>query len=527
MARVKKIFLVGVAVFLWTFPLKVSAHDSCSGSVYYCNSIACFVGKVALYSPQNNWDPCFSSHSAGNDMFFKAQEEGHLSSNTGSSVHKYVVCSVATCQNGTTWDGSGSFSYGSDENGSYIISDATGDKLYEDGQVEEAEPGADDQLDDFINDGVTLNEDGSLGTPVPSGDLPLDPVVCGQFKGEENGVKCQGWGPSGEKYESWLNDEWGDPSDVKNWYSDRRDEGSNIWDERDNYVIENGGEVYSGDPFSFEIDQDAGFAGNNGPSGGGGGSLPDMYVYFPPNEYNGDSYEFSDDLCTLIGGCGDDWGIGPFGGDNPDQNIIDELIDWMLDNGPWSPDPCINGRVLVSDNLLTMRYADSHELLGSITLTGRPLDGVDRGVIGQSIQQNPNIGDCTVVVAGEDGDGAGDGVELPGGDAEDAPEGKTGSTELGEDGFYIPVYPEGTSFSTIAQAHYSTWNQEPFIQAINGFVPTNMGNSLPSFSFETNSFGTIAWDFNDYSGVFDMMGYIVLICSTYMGIRIIITRGGE
>ncbi|QPJ62844.1 MAG: hypothetical protein G3M70_13540 [Candidatus Nitronauta litoralis] len=418
----------------------------------------------------------------------------------------------------------GKLTGGHTQGGAYI-QDEHGNKLFDDGTFNEAPPDPGEELEDFITNGEGNNEGGVPFTPPPGENLPLTMSGCNQVNYNPSYIKCVGQDSESQQYETYIEMGSDDPTTVKNFLQDKRDDGLLVFDMRDREFETHATDVTSTDPFAMMMDELGGAFNKTpggGSGGGNGGAVGDIHVYFPPNNYDDTPYQITDDMRDNF--------IGPvFTGGSHNDAVIDgliEVIDQLIADGPWQPNPCVNGQLSIGGSSVNMVFADSNEPIWNISVHGQEVGGVQRGVISQSVNQLSNIGDCGVVTGDEGGEG-GEGVQLPGGDAEEAPGGSTGSTILSQDGFYVPSYPADTTFSMIMQTHYSTWQQEPFIQAINSFVPTNMGNSLPSFSFETNSFGTVSWDFNNYSSVFDMMGYIVLICSTYMGIRIIITRGGE
>lgn len=378
-------------------------------------------------------------------------------------------------------------------------------------------------IKDFLTTGVRFDINGDPVTVVPANELPLVGGRCLQLLGG-TGVHCFGEGTtSGTTYDTYR--QFGiqkDPVNVELDYKEVRTDGLDLFDSRDRDL-----EGFAGDPSVTDITID---------TDGGRFVDPDTtLLYFPPTNWDGTPYLLSPDITTKINatppcvsGCSGPLFDGALGDNVKQKGTVTEAITQL--GSPTVSGGGSNVRTNIEPDKVTISFRDTGEVISQIDIAGETLSGVDRANIESLLDAGGYVGSGDIVTGSGTGPASGtvsiernsSDAGLPGGNAPQPSPGSTGSSSLGAGGFYTPVFPTET-FLSVFQAHYTAWQQEALFTALSNFAPT-LGSGLPSFCFTTNQFGQHCVDFANYSGTFDLIGYIVLLLGGYMAIRIIITR---
>ncbi|MBC8283224.1 MAG: hypothetical protein H8E32_05365 [Nitrospinae bacterium] len=381
-----------------------------------------------------------------------------------------------------------------------------------------------------FNNGVIFDEDGTVLPPVDSGDMPLQNVRCIGIGGPSH---CFGEGAtSGITYDSWVDaGNNATASDIAEGFAFARASGMDIHDSRDRDIQE----FATGQSVIEESIEGWGYRGKklNG----------DIVLLFNPSNSDGSAFSTSLDMKTKVSAQGIPINTG-YGNTSPGttQNskssftAVESAVSSASGGGSFGGGS--GGSISIGSNSIVVTDS-SQNVINRIDIAGEGLttaeqDNLKNNILGTGL----NDGAAVSVVGDTSGGSTGvdTGPLLPSGSAPGAA-GGAGSSPAGSIGGADGFFGSGSKFggaggaggttcetvTCLVQEHNTAWEQTPLFTVINSLNPGNFTSVLPTICIP--AFGVShCFDFNTFSFVFDLMGGVVLIVSTFLAFSIIITR---
>jgi hypothetical protein len=376
----------------------------------------------------------------------------------------------------------------------------------------------------FNESGVLFDEDGTILPPVPQSDMPLSNVRCIGIGGPSH---CFGEGASsGITYDSWVDaGNNATASEIADSFAFARASGMDIHDSRDRDIQD----LATGQNIVSESVEDWGYRGQkqNG----------DVILLFNPTNNDSSSFTTSPAMKTKLATQGvpidTNYAAASPGSNQRVKSAFSALSTAHGSSGGGGAGGAIN----ISPSLITVTDSSSN-VVNQVEIQGEPLTQAEQDELSSNITTTGlNNGDTVNVDSGGSSGGSGEtGAGLPGGSAPTAGTGagsSAGGAIGGVDGFSASGSRFGGSsgiggtacdtVTCIVQEHNTAWEQTQLFTIINSLSPGNLNGALPTYCF-TAIGSNHCFNFNDHSSVFDIMGGIVLIVSSYLAFSIIITR---
>ena len=84
---------------------------------------------------------------------------------------------------------------------------------------------------------------------------------------------------------------------------------------------------------------------------------------------------------------------------------------------------------------------------------------------------------------------------------------------------------DGRTMSTVFQAHIATWQSSGLLALLATFQSLTWPTALPTLSLQSNIFGTLAVNFNDWSAIFTTIRTLIIATTSFLAVRYVFGGG--
>lgn len=84
---------------------------------------------------------------------------------------------------------------------------------------------------------------------------------------------------------------------------------------------------------------------------------------------------------------------------------------------------------------------------------------------------------------------------------------------------------DGRTMSTVFQAHIATWQSSGLLALLATFQTLTWPTSLPTLSLQSNIFGTLSVNFNDWSAIFTAIRTLIIATTSFLAVRYVFAGG--
>ncbi|MDR4476438.1 MAG: hypothetical protein R3B11_10600 [Nitrospira sp.] len=84
---------------------------------------------------------------------------------------------------------------------------------------------------------------------------------------------------------------------------------------------------------------------------------------------------------------------------------------------------------------------------------------------------------------------------------------------------------DGRTMSTIFQSHVATWQSSGLLALLATFQALTWPTTLPTLSLQSNFFGTLSVNFNDWSAIFTALRTLIIATTSFLAVRYVFAGG--
>lgn len=84
---------------------------------------------------------------------------------------------------------------------------------------------------------------------------------------------------------------------------------------------------------------------------------------------------------------------------------------------------------------------------------------------------------------------------------------------------------DGRTMSSVFQSHVSTWQSSGLLALLATFQTLTWPSTLPTLSLQSNIFGTLAVNFNDWSAIFTALRTLIIATTSFLAVRYVFAGG--